>query len=149
MLAHRLAETLLQSASLLPVRVQAAAVEPVLNRVLRDGVEPKALDPLEGRVIGIAVNRPRLAWQFRVQTGRVSLVQGRRSEVTITGGIPEFLLLLARLEDPDTLFFQRRLVVEGDTELGLLLKNILDSIDPESLPFPLRHALALTAGQQA
>jgi predicted lipid carrier protein YhbT len=27
------------------------------------------------------------------------------------------------------LFFQRRLVIEGDTELGLALKNLLDSLD--------------------
>ena len=32
-----------------------------------------------------------------------------------------------RLEDPDTLFFSRRLVIEGDTELGLALKNALDA----------------------
>jgi predicted lipid carrier protein YhbT len=28
-------------------------------------------------------------------------------------------------EDPDTLFFQRRLVIEGDTELGLQVKNLM------------------------
>lgn len=33
-------------------------------------------------------------------------------------------------EDADTLFFERRLVMEGDTELGLLLKNTLDAIGP-------------------
>jgi predicted lipid carrier protein YhbT len=27
------------------------------------------------------------------------------------------------------LFFQRRLVIEGDTELGLRLKNLLDSVE--------------------
>jgi predicted lipid carrier protein YhbT len=37
--------------------------------------------------------------------------------------------LAARKEDPDTLFFSRRLVMEGDTELGLLIKNTLDAID--------------------
>jgi predicted lipid carrier protein YhbT len=33
-------------------------------------------------------------------------------------------------EDADTLFFERKLVMEGDTELGLLLKNTLDAIGP-------------------
>ena len=33
-------------------------------------------------------------------------------------------------EDADTLFFERRLVMEGDTEFGLLLKNTLDAIGP-------------------
>ena len=36
------------------------------------------------------------------------------------------------------------LVSEGDTELGLIVKNLLDSLDPEAvlgrLPMPLAHA---------
>ena len=28
-------------------------------------------------------------------------------------------------EDPDTLFFQRRLVIEGDAELGLVVNNTM------------------------
>jgi len=38
---------------------------------------------------------------------------------------------LARgLDDPDRLFFDRVLMMEGDTELGLLLKNSLDALGP-------------------
>ena len=63
----------------------------------------------------------------------------------------DFLLLLARREDPDTLFFSRRLVSEGDTELGLIVKNLLDALDPDAvlsrLPAPLaRAARRLMAG---
>ena len=40
--------------------------------------------------------------------------------------------------DPDTLFFRRKLAIEGNTELGLTLKNFLDSQDPEQLiPAPV------------
>jgi predicted lipid carrier protein YhbT len=48
---------------------------------------------------------------------------------------------VSRQEDPDTLFFQRRLTIEGDTELGLEVKNILDALDHENLPFPLKQLL--------
>ncbi|HLV27960.1 MAG TPA: SCP2 sterol-binding domain-containing protein, partial [Burkholderiaceae bacterium] len=41
--------------------------------------------------------------------------------------------LIQRGEDPDTLFFSRRLVMEGDTELGLLVKNTLDALDMDVL----------------
>jgi predicted lipid carrier protein YhbT len=37
--------------------------------------------------------------------------------------------MLARQQDPDTLFFHRKLAIEGDTELGLVVKNLLDRID--------------------
>ncbi|HNM65287.1 MAG TPA: SCP2 sterol-binding domain-containing protein, partial [Accumulibacter sp.] len=50
------------------------------------------------------------------------------------------LQLLARQEDPDTLFFNRELSIVGDTELGLLVKNMLDAIDWPRLPFPGRQA---------
>ena len=49
-------------------------------------------------------------------------------------GRTAFLLLASRQEDPDTLFFRRRLVIEGDTELGLAVKNLVDSLDPDLMP---------------
>ena len=50
-------------------------------------------------------------------------------DLTIAASAHDFLLLAKRREDPDTLFFCRRLLMEGDTELGLLIKNALDAID--------------------
>ncbi len=41
----------------------------------------------------------------------------------------DFYLLATRQEDPDALFFSRRLLVEGDTELGLIAKNTLDGLN--------------------
>jgi predicted lipid carrier protein YhbT len=45
------------------------------------------------------------------------------------GELHAYLKLLTRQEDPDTLFFNRQLSIEGDTELGLAIKNLLDGID--------------------
>lgn len=49
-------------------------------------------------------------------------------DVRFAGKLADLLRIARREEDPDTLFFQRRLQIEGDTELGLTLKNLLDSI---------------------
>ena len=76
-----------------------------------------------------------------VETGlRVRLVLGDRGfEVARAGVAPVVviraqtlaLLRLARGEDDaDRLFFERALVMEGDTEMGLVLKNTLDAIGP-------------------
>lgn len=59
----------------------------------------------------------------------------------------DYLLLLALNKiDPDTLFFQRKLGIQGDTELGLYIKNLLASLDlTEQIPPQLRkwiHDLA-------
>ncbi|SFN35373.1 ubiquinone anaerobic biosynthesis accessory factor UbiT [Xenorhabdus japonica] len=52
-----------------------------------------------------------------------------------------FILIAARKEDPDALFFQRHLQVEGNTELGLHVKNLMDSIELESIPLIFRFGL--------
>ena len=55
------------------------------------------------------------------------------------------MLLARRQEDPDTLFFSRRLSMEGDTELGLLVKNTMDAIELPVLnleQFKPSHVLA-------
>lgn len=43
---------------------------------------------------------------------------------------PSYWRLLSGRDDADRLFFERALVMEGDTEMGLVLKNTLDAIGP-------------------
>jgi predicted lipid carrier protein YhbT len=50
-------------------------------------------------------------------------------DVCIQGALADFLLLATRGGDPDTLFFARRLSLEGDTETGLFVKNQLDALE--------------------
>jgi predicted lipid carrier protein YhbT len=54
------------------------------------------------------------------------------SDVTFTATMADFARLALRLEDPDTLFFNRRLLIEGDTDLGLTVKNMLDAVELET-----------------
>jgi predicted lipid carrier protein YhbT len=74
-----------------------------------------------------------------LRDNRLAPSQSAHCDMKISGTIHDFLLLISRPEDTDTLFFQRRLKMEGDTELGLQLKNFLDGMDIESLPY-YRHA---------
>ena len=64
-----------------------------------------------------------------------------KDDVCISGESLDFILLATRQADPDTLFFQRRIRIEGDTELGLGVKNTMDSMDWDDLPLPLRRLL--------
>jgi len=54
------------------------------------------------------------------------------NDLTVRAALYDFMSMASRQVDPDTLMFQRRLVMEGDTELGLALKNYLDAMDVES-----------------
>ena len=63
------------------------------------------------------------------------------ADVTFRADAADLLMIAARKQDPDTLFFQRRLVIEGDTELGLYVKNLMDAIELDAMPKPLRVML--------
>ena len=62
-------------------------------------------------------------------------------DVSFIGNANDLIMIATRRQDPDTLFFQRRLIVEGDTELGLYVKNLMDSIEIEAMPKFLRLTL--------
>jgi predicted lipid carrier protein YhbT len=58
----------------------------------------------------------------------------REPDLAFAAHLSAYLQLLARQEDPDTLFFNRELEITGDTELGLIVKNMLDAIEWPTLP---------------
>jgi predicted lipid carrier protein YhbT len=123
--------------AIIPGAVHATAVVAVLNRVLADALRDGELDFLQGRSVCIQVRDMRLGFCITLQGG--CLVPGRQAamaELSISGTLHAFLLLAARREDADTLFFQRRLSMQGDTELGLEVKNFLDGIDVDALWLP-------------
>jgi len=58
----------------------------------------------------------------------------REPDLAFAANLSAYLQLLARQEDPDTLFFNRELEITGDTELGLIVKNMLDAVEWPKLP---------------
>ena len=54
-------------------------------------------------------------------------------DVVIKANKRDFLAMATRTVDSDTLFFNHKLVMEGDTELGLLVRNLLDAVDLSTL----------------
>lgn len=62
-------------------------------------------------------------------------------DICFSGDMNCFILMAAKKADPDTLFFKRQLLITGDTELGLELKNLIDSIELDKLPKLFSFAL--------
>ncbi|ROS04945.1 putative lipid carrier protein YhbT [Sinobacterium caligoides] len=121
--------------SLLPAAVQCRPVELALNKVFAEAIEDEAFDFLEGRWLRIQVLDMALSWDVGFNGTRL-VVQPNEGEAdaTFSGAANDLILMASRKEDPDTLFFNRRLSIEGDTELGLAVKNLVDSIDRDELP---------------
>lgn len=124
----------------LPVAPPSLAFSAVANRLLWPALQTLDWKPLVGRRYAIRVKDLGLVLRFTVGTRGFAPDSGA-PDLTISATARDFLLLLARREDPDTLFFSRRLVSEGDTELGLTVKNLLDALEPgavlQRLPAPL------------
>lgn len=131
----------------LPPRWQARALEAVMARVLAEPLRQGALAPLAGRRIGIVVEDLGLGWVLRLQGEQLQVCDpAETAEASVCGSATDLLLLASRREDADTLFFQRRLRLTGDTELGLLARNLLDQLPWESVPLGLRIGLHRGAG---
>lgn len=131
----------------LPSRWQAPLLEIAMARVLAAPLSEGALAPLQDRRLGIEVSDLGLRWVVALRDGRMQVCPSdSTAEATVRGSATDLLLLASRREDADTLFFQRRLVLTGDTELGLTARNLLDQLPWESIPLGLRIVLHRGAG---
>ncbi len=116
--------------SLLPQYPPSFALTKMLNVALGRIIPPASLEPLHGKLICLHVSDAGFRFHFTIdRSGFVPRTASAVPDLAISATAYDFLMLALRKEDPDTLFFNRRLVVEGDTELGLLAKNTLDSLD--------------------
>ena len=123
-----------------PQALQARLLERAMANVLAGPLAGDALEFMAGRRLGIEVSDLGLRWVVELQGERL-LVVDAPAEATVRGTATDLLLLAGRLEDADTLFFQRRLVLTGDVELGLTARNLLDRLPWETVPLGLRIAL--------
>ena len=130
-----------------PVAWQAPLLEAAMRRVLAAPIGEGALDPLIARRLGIEVSDLGLRWIVSLREGRMRVCAPEETaEATVRGNATDLLLLASRLEDADSLFFQRRLTLVGDTELGLTARNLLDQLPWQQVPLGLRIALHRGAG---
>ncbi|MDM8547613.1 ubiquinone anaerobic biosynthesis accessory factor UbiT [Candidatus Venteria ishoeyi] len=100
----------------------------LINRFLAQPLQEGELDFLEDKVLNIQVSDTGIQFSLTLEQNRLVATQ-QAADVSIQGSLYAFLLLAGRHEDPDTLFFNRSLRLEGDTELGLYVKNFLDALE--------------------
>ena len=124
----------------LPPTLQRRLLERAMARVLAVPISDGALDFMAGRRLGIDVIDLDLHWVIELRDGRLT-ADAADPEASVRGTATDLLLLAGRLEDADTLFFQRRLTLTGDTELGLTARNLLERLPWESVPLGLRIVL--------
>jgi len=116
--------------SLLPAYPGSLLFATGLNLALGGVLPDDVKQALNAKKLRIKVRDAGLCFDFQWDGRRFAACRLQAEpDLTIAASAHDFLLLARRREDPDTLFFSRRLLMEGDTELGLLVKNALDAIE--------------------
>lgn len=95
-----------------------------LARLRRWLIPPPELD---GRTFAITVGDLGLRCGFCCHGGRFRPSWNGKADLELEASAADFFSLARGDVDADTLFFQRRLKIAGDTELGLIVKNWLDA----------------------
>jgi len=115
----------------LPMQPPALALAAAMNRLLLDKLPADSRAALSHRTVQISVTDLGLELRLQlVERGFVVAPSGDTVALRIAAAAPAYWRLLRGQDDADRLFFERALVMEGDTEMGLVLKNTLDAIGP-------------------
>ncbi len=121
----------------LPQWPHAVALVTALNAALKLKLLPESeLTALEGKLFRVRVldTGGEASYTFSNGLFRPVFRPQREPDLAFAANLSAYLQLLARQEDPDTLFFNRELEITGDTELGLIVKNMLDAVEWPKLP---------------
>ncbi|WP_162045640.1 ubiquinone anaerobic biosynthesis accessory factor UbiT [Vibrio taketomensis] len=141
-LVQNAASILRSPVHILPHSVQKKALLDGLKLVFKEALEDGDFEFLEDKWLKVEIKDMNLAWFISYQDEKLVVADKPVTEdVSFSGNLNDLVLIAGRKEDPDTLFFQRRLSIEGDTELGLEVKNLMDSVDLELLPKPMQILL--------
>lgn len=130
------AKTLLRDViSRLPAWPPSLLLAQALNRLWWPRVDRTTQIELSGRVVELIVEDLGLRFRLIAQSGGLWPAFGdQAATLRLRATAQVYWRLLQGQDDPDTLFFDRSMVMEGDTEYGLLLKNTLDAVGPPQWP---------------
>jgi len=118
---------------LVPSSIHSRLLVSFLNLLLNEQIEDGELDFLESKHLCIKVSDINIMYFISLKNRKlIANNTNSNIDIELRASVYDYLQLAARKQDPDTLVFQRKLVMQGNTELGLELKNFLDSLDFES-----------------
>ena len=106
----------------------------LINQLFKQQINDGDLDFLKDKWVSILVTDMDFSFDLSIskETAKSQLIvelKPRTADVIFSSHSDYLLLLALNKIDPDTLFFQRKLRIQGDTELGLSIKNLLASLD--------------------
>jgi len=137
-LAHRI----------MPTKVESYFVLHQVKRLSQPFMDDGEIDFLDDKVVEVEIRDLSAKWYFS-KIGQQLIMMGLsesrsispQPDVVFSASVDALVLMASQKVDPDTLFFNRKLKITGDTELGLEIKNLFDQFDLELLEKPFRKLL--------
>lgn len=132
----------------LPFRAQRTLLIPALHSIFSEAIEDGDFEFLQGKWLKISIIDLQLDWWLSFDQDQLIMAapdDNIAEDVCFSANGDDLILIAGRKQDPDTLFFQRRLKIEGDTELGLEVKNLIDAIDIDQLPSSVHSLVDFSA----
>ena len=115
----------------LPVQPPSFIAARLLDRLLLPRLDDTTRASLSNRTVEVELVETGLRVRLRLGERGFQVAPSHDEPALRICARTNALWRLARGEDDaDRLFFERALVMEGDTEFGLILKNTLDAIGP-------------------
>jgi predicted lipid carrier protein YhbT len=131
-----------------PFSAQKSLLIPALHSIFSEAITDGDFEFLQDKWLKISIIDLQLNWWLSFDQDQLIMASSKDNiteDVSFSANGDDLVLIAGRKQDPDTLFFQRRLKIEGDTELGLEVKNLIDAIDIEQLPSSIHDLVDFSA----
>lgn len=133
---------------IMPTKIENYFVLHQVKRLSQPFMDDGEIDFLDGKLAEVEIRDIEAKWYFtKIGQELVMLdLENAKSispepDVVFSASVDALVLMASQKVDPDTLFFNRKLRITGDTELGLEIKNLFDQFDLELLDKPFRKVL--------
>lgn len=113
-----------------PAPLMAMFLTSAVNHLLQPERRQGDLDFLNNQIAAVEIKDLNFSFSMTLVNRRLQLsVPAQSADATLKSDQASLLQILHGEVDPDTLFFRRKLLITGDTELGLYIKNLIDTIN--------------------
>ncbi len=126
----------------MPMKMKLHIINLAMNHFFKEAINDGELDFLEDKTFTINVDDIQYSTTITLKNQQLIAIDTiKKADVVLYSTFNPLILMISRKEDPDTLFFNRTLAIEGNTALVLEIKNWLDSLDFDLLPKHLQKLL--------
>ena len=133
---------------IMPTKMENYFVLHQVKRLSQPFMDDGEIDFLDRKFAEVEIRDIEAKWYFTKIGQELVMLDLKKAQaispepdVVFSASVDALVLMASQKVDPDTLFFNRKLRITGDTELGLEIKNLFDQFDLELLDKSFRKVL--------